>query len=95
MLCTCFLSCLFYHCTGTHPDDKNDTAPDIPGSSSNINPGSPGWKYSDLTLCMELAEGVARRWPAIEETYIKMLKGVFHLLRGEKECIYRYFYQRR
>ena len=61
----------------------------------NAEPGSSDWQYCDLPIAMELATGLASKWPAIEETYISTLKAVFLYLREERENICQYFYDRR
>jgi hypothetical protein len=61
----------------------------------NAEPGSSDWAYCSLPLSADLAKGLARKWPAIEETYTTTLKGVFLHLRAERENICQYFYDRR
>ena len=61
----------------------------------NAEPGSSEWVYCNLPLSIDLAKGLARKWPGIEETYINTLKGVFQQLRDERENICQYFYDRR
>ena len=61
----------------------------------NAEPGTSDWVYCSLPLSMELAKGLASKWPSIEETYISTLKGVFQHLRAERENICQYFYDRR
>ena len=57
-------------------------------------PGSSDWVYCDLPLSVELASGLAGKWPAVEEIYISTLKDVFHL-RAERDCMHQYFHNRR
>ena len=61
----------------------------------NAEPGSSDWVYCDLPLSVELASGLAGKWPAVEETYISTLKAVFQHLRAERDCICQYFHDRR
>ena len=73
------------------PRDSEDFIPVNP----NAEPGSAEWEYCSMPLDMELAGGLAGKWPGIEETYIKTMKGVFLLLRAEREDVCQYFYFRR
>ena len=61
----------------------------------NAEPGSAEWQYCSLSLSEALAKGLAGKWSGVEETYLGTLKGVFRLLRGEREAICHYFYLRR
>ena len=61
----------------------------------SAEPGSAEWQYCSLSLGKDLAKGLAGKWPGVEETYVGTLKGVFRLLRGEREAICHYFYLRR
>ena len=64
-------------------------------AAPNAEPGSAEWQYCSLPLGDELAKGLVEKWPRIEETYLKTLKGVFVMLRSEREAICQYFYLRR
>ena len=61
----------------------------------NAEPGSAEWQYCNLSLSAHLAKALAGKWPGVEETYVGTLKGVFRLLRGEREAICHYFYLRK
>lgn len=72
------------------------TLPQISGMlNHNTEPGGPEWQFCNLPLSKELAQGLAGKWPGIEGTYIGTMKGVFRLLRSEREAICQYFYHRR
>ena len=60
----------------------------------NAEPGTSEWTYCSLPLSIELAKGLAGKWPSIEEICITTLKGVFQHLRAERETICQYFYNR-
>lgn len=58
-------------------------------------PGSAEWMFYCYPIPDNLAEGMATKWPAIEQTFIKTLKQVFQILREEREIICQYFFLRR
>lgn len=58
-------------------------------------PGGPDWNYYSQPVAENLAKGLAHKWPAIENTFVTMLKSVFQIMRGERECICVYFFSRR
>ena len=60
-----------------------------------IVPGGIDWKFYSQPLSMESAEGLAKKWPAIEATYISSLKEIFQKLRHERETMCEYFFVRR
>lgn len=61
----------------------------------DINPGSPEWEYYSRAISMVIAKGLARKWSNVEKIFIKTLKQIFKILRGERECICQYFFIRR
>ena len=74
--------------------DPQDSGVFLP-AAPNAEPGSAEWQYCSLLLGDELANGLVEKWPRIEQTYLSTLKGVFVMLRSEREAICQYFYLRR
>ena len=89
-VCVCVRSSLYQG--GKSSEEKSPVFSPI---NPNAEPGSSEWVYCSLPLSLDLAKGLARKWPGIEETYINTLKGVFQHLRAERENICQYFYDRR
>lgn len=58
-------------------------------------PGGPEWKFYSQPIPDNLAKGLVRKWPGIEQTFMKTLKQVFQSLRAERESICQYFFTRR
>ena len=63
--------------------------------STDVIPGGRDWKFCSQPVPETLAKGLVHKWPAIEQTFVKTLKQVFQMMRGEREAICQYFFARR
>ena len=80
-----------------HPScpSSSDTTADWLPVNLDLTPGGPGWSFYSQPVSETLAKGLAYKWPAIEQTFIKTLRYVFQGLRKEREAICQYFFVRR
>ena len=80
-----------------HPPDSTDTGSKEDWLPVNLDmvPGSANWDYYAQPVPDNLAKGLVRKWPSIEQTFINTLKQVFQILRGVREAICQYFFTRR
>ncbi|XP_005100478.1 sperm flagellar protein 2 isoform X2 [Aplysia californica] len=75
------------------PEPEPEPEPEEPSGPPPPKPGDEEWEFVDLDVDDELAKVLVLHWEETEKTYVNNCKTVFRNLRGERENIYRYFFQ--